>query len=360
MINMFNPQRLILARKRRKLTARALAALIDVSPVTITRLEKGENIPEESTLVALAQALKFPLGFFSGNDVDEPTVESVSFRSLSSLTAKERDAALVAGSLAYMFHDWVAARFNLPVADIPQLRGEAGPEEAALALRTKWGLGLYPIPNMIKLLEAKGVRVFSLCEDTKSVDAYSCWRNNQPFVFLNTYKSAERSRFDAAHELGHLILHRHGSPQEDSRHAENEADQFAAAFLMPTEDIVTRIRRVTTLNEIIAAKKRWGVSVAALVYRLNKLGITTEWQNRNFNIEISKRGYRKEEPNSRDPEVSVIWPKVLTALWQERITRTHIARELNLPEYEIEQLLFQLLGRTKGNENASSGLKLVS
>src|SRR3546814_6566541 len=50
-------------------------------------------------------------------------------------------------------------------------------------------------------------------EDTKNVDAFSCWRNGQPFVFLNTFKSAERSRFDAAHELAHLVLHRHGGPQ---------------------------------------------------------------------------------------------------------------------------------------------------
>jgi Zn-dependent peptidase ImmA (M78 family)/DNA-binding XRE family transcriptional regulator len=355
---MFNPHRLTLARKRRKLTARALADLINVSPVTITRLEKGENSPEEGTLTALVQALNFPVEFFSGGDVDELAVDAASFRSLSSMTAKERDAALVAGTLAYMFHDWIAARFNLPKADIPHLRGEASPEGAAQALREKWGLGLHPVPSMIRLLEAKGVRVFSLCEDTKSVDAFSCWRNDQPFVFLNTYKSAERSRFDAAHELGHLVLHKHGAPQ-DSRQAENEADQFASAFLMPTEDVTSRIRRVTTIQEVIAAKKRWGVSVGALTYRLNKLGIISEWQNRSFNIEISRRGFRTQEPNGLAPEASVVWPKVLSELWQERISRSHIARQLHLPDSEIDQLLFQLLGRTTAQNGPHPGLKLV-
>lgn len=359
MIFTFNPRRLTLARKRRKFTARALADLIGVSPVTITRLEKGENSPEEGTLTALIQALKFPLEFFYDGDVDELEVDAVSFRSLSSMTAKERDAALVAGTLAYIFHDWIAARFNLPAADIPQLRGEANPEGAAQALREKWGLALHPIPNMIRLLEAKGVRVFSLCEDTQNVDAFSCWRNAQPFVFLNTYKSAERSRFDAAHELGHLVLHKHGTSQ-NSRQAENEADQFASAFLMPTEDVISRIRRVTTIKEVIAAKKRWGVSVGALTYRLNKLGIISEWQNRNFNIEISRRGFRTEEPNGLDPESSVVWPKVLSDLWQERITRSHIARQLHLPESEIDQLLFQLLGRTTATGGPYHCPKLVS
>ncbi|MCI2811194.1 helix-turn-helix domain-containing protein [Eoetvoesiella caeni] len=359
MTGVFNSRRLTVARKRRKFTARALAEAVSVSPVTITRLEKGENCPEQSTVESLSKALNFPLEFFFGEDVDELAVDAASFRSLSSMTAKERDAALAAGTLAYIFHDWVAARFNLPEVDIPHLRGEAGPEAAAQALREKWGLGLQPIPNMIRLLEAKGARIFSLCEDTKSVDAFSCWRNNQAFVFLNTFKSAERSRFDAAHELGHLVLHKHGAPQ-DSRQAENEADQFASTFLMPTEDVLSRIRRVSTIGEVIAAKRRWGVSVGALTYRLNKLGIISEWQNRSFNIEISRRGFRTEEPNGLARESSVVWPKVLAELWQERISRSHIARQLHLPESEIDQLLFQLTGQITGDAGLYRGLKLVS
>jgi hypothetical protein len=86
----------------------------------------------------------------------------------------------------------------------------ASPDTAALYLRQNWGLGERPIPNMLKLLEAKGVRVFSLAENTKAVDAFSVWRNGLPYVFLNIAKSAERSRFDASHELGHLVMHKHG------------------------------------------------------------------------------------------------------------------------------------------------------
>ena len=86
---------------------------------------------------------------------------------------------------------------------------------------------------MIKLLESKGVRVFSLAENTKNVDAFSCWRNDVPYIFLNTFKSADRSRLDAAHELAHLVLHRHGGPRQ-GREAEIEANSFASSFLMPS------------------------------------------------------------------------------------------------------------------------------
>ena len=357
---MFNHRRLILGRKRRKLTARAVAAAVGVSPITISRLENGKNEPEEETVDALAKALNFPREFFFAGDFDDLPVEAASFRSLTSMTAKERDGALSAGTIAFLFTDWIEERFNLPEADVPDLRGDATPEAAAQAVREYWGLGQQPVPNMVKLLEAKGVRVFSLCEDTKTVDAFSCWRNAQPYVFLNTFKSTERSRFDAAHELGHLVMHRHGE-QQDSRQAENEADQFASHFLMPHDDLASRIHYVTGLEELIRAKKRWGVSVGALTYRLNKMEVVSEWQNRTFNIEISRRGYRTCEPEGLEPECSAVWPQVLASLWRERITRDHIAAKLHVPTHELESILFRLVDGTSrgGPGRGPSGIRLV-
>ncbi len=355
---MFNSQRLILGRKRRKLTARALALAIGVSPITISRLENGVNEPEDDTVEALARALNFPRGFFFAEDVDELPAEAASFRSLSSMTARERDAALSAGVIAYLFIDWVADRFNLPTTDVPELRGDATPEAAAQVVRANWGLGELPISNMIKLLESKGVRVFSLCEDTNNVDAFSCWRGDNPFVFLNTFKSTERSRFDAAHELGHLVMHRHGAPQ-DSRQAESEADRFASAFLMPTDDVMSRIRYVTDLENLIRAKKRWGVSVAALNYRLHKLRVVSEWQNRSLNIEMSSRGFRRQEPEGLPPETSSLWPQIFTALWRERITRDQIAAELNVPTGELDAILHRLTGGVSDGGETTVRLRAV-
>lgn len=355
---MFNPQRLTLGRKRRKLTARALAGMVGVSPITISRLENGANEPEDETVEALARALDFPRGFFFAEDVDELPAEAASFRSLSSMSARERDAALSAGAIAYLFNDWVAERFNLLPPDIPELRGDATPEAAAQIVRASWGLGEQPISSMIKLLESKGVRVFSLCEDTKNVDAFSCWRSEQPFVFLNTFKSTERSRFDAAHELGHLVMHKHGAPQ-DSRQAESEADRFASAFLMPTDDVMSRIRYVPDLECLIHAKKRWGVSVAALNYRLHKLRVVSEWQNRSLNVEMSSRGYRRQEPEGLPPETSALWPQIFTSLWRERITREQIAAELNIPTDELDTILYRLTSQNSDGGEASAKLRSV-
>ena len=338
---MFTPSRLTLARKRRRLTKKALAEQIYVTAHTVLRYESGEIVPPDETLGRLANVLLFPVEFFSAPDIDPLPEDAASFRSMSTMSAKERDAALAAGSIAYLFADWVEMRFGLPTFDAIDFEGDS-PDVAAHSLRERWGLGEQPIKNMAQLLEFKGVRLFSMAENTISVDAFSVWRGEKPYVFLNTMKSAERSRHDAAHELGHLILHRHGGPT--GRQAEDEAEQFASSFLMPQADVEATIPRVRTLNQIIEAKKRWGVSVMSLIVRLGRLKILSEWQYRTFAIQATEAGYRKTEPFGLRRETSVVWQKVLTALWNERVTKEEIARQLLVPTDEIENLLFGIVG----------------
>jgi Zn-dependent peptidase ImmA (M78 family) len=194
---------------------------------------------------------------------------------------------------------------------------------------------------MIHLLEAKGVRVYSLAVDSLNVDAYSQWHDDTPMVFLNLRKSAERSRFDAAHELGHLLLHRHAR-KEDTRLAEDEANRFASALLMPRNGTLARAARFVTIQHLIAHKKHWIVSVAALNHRLHELGVTNPWQYRHLSAEIGKRGYRTNEPDPAPHESSQLLSKVFAALREDSLSQRRIAAELNLPSSELEQLIFGL------------------
>jgi len=339
---MFSITRVELARKRRRYTARILAERANVSPVTLSRIVNGQQTADEMTIEKLVHALEFPRPFFFKDDVDPIDVSCASFRSLTSMTARERDAALAAGSLAYELADWVRGRFNLPAAALLDLSYERDPAGAARTLRQHWAIGEKPIGNMLRLLETKGIRVFSLAENTRNVDAFSCWRNSEPYVFLNTFKSTERSRFDAAHELAHLVLHKHGGPKQ-GRSAELEAHAFASSFLMPQDDVLATIPFVTTLKQVVREKKRWGVSVAALAHRLHKLRVLTDWQYRTFCIQIN-RTYGENEPDGLPPERSRVWQMVLTALWKEGVARHHIAMELCIPDDEMENLLFGLMG----------------
>lgn len=337
----FNPSRLSLARKRRMLNKKQLADAIQVAPMTITRWEKRESAPTAENLTACARALEFPSAFFYGPDLDEPNIESTSFRSQKAMTAAMRDAAHAAGAIAFLIVDWIEQRFDLPEVKLPDLH-LFGPEEAARALRQEWALGEKPISNMIQLLESKGVRVFSLAQNTARLNAYAHWRNEKPYVFLNTFMSAERSRFDAAHELAHLVLHQDGAVK--GRAAEDQAQAFASAFLMPRSAVLSVLPRVTYIDQLVREKARWKVSVAALNHRVHKLGITSEWKHRDLCIEIMTRKYHRNEPNSIDREKSVLWEKVLKALWTEQITPSDIASQLHIPASELGDLLLFMVG----------------
>lgn len=338
----FNPSRLTFARNRRGLKKTDLAKHIGITPRSVTGYECGDFPPETDRLAQIASFLKFPPSFFYEEELLETIdANAVSFRSMTKMSAALRNVALGAGSLAIQLNSWLESRFVLPELDLPDFGRDMAPDAAAEALRQHWGLGEQPVRNMVHLLEAKGIRVYSLAIDAKEVDAFSTWWNGKPFVFLNTQKTAEHSRFDAAHELGHLVLHRHGEPH--GQDAEKDANTFASAFLMPARSVIATQLRFPTLDSLIRAKKHWAVSVAALNYRLHTLGMTTEWVNRSLCIEIARAGFRTNEPNSIPRETSQILEKVFYALKQEGLGKGEIANSLHLTSHEIDELTYGLL-----------------
>jgi Zn-dependent peptidase ImmA (M78 family)/transcriptional regulator with XRE-family HTH domain len=340
---MFNPRRLSLARKRRRLTAKVLAEKADVAADTISRLENGNNEPDAATVAKLAHVLDFPISFFFDQDPPEIDTGAVSFRSFSKMSARERDAAISAGSLGLQLSAWVEERFSLPTSTMLDLSYETDPEMAAYLVRQAWGIGQRPIGNLMGLLETKGLRIFSLSENTASVNAFSFWRDNKPYIFLNNFKTAESSIFDAAHELGHLTMHKHGDPKE-TRSAEREANAFASAFLMPCRDVRATVSRRITVEAVLHAKKRWRVSAMAMAYRLNALKLLSDWQYKSICIELGKRGFRSGELGGVERETSAVWRKVLTQLWTEKTTKNDIANALHLPLDELEGLIWNLAG----------------
>jgi Zn-dependent peptidase ImmA (M78 family)/DNA-binding XRE family transcriptional regulator len=337
----FNPSRLRVARKRRLLNKTRLAQAIGVDIRTVTGYERGEYEPAPNTLALIANTLRFPPGFFAGDDLHEPSPATASFRSLARMSAANREAALASGALAFLLNDWIESRFTLPTPDLPEFR-EENPETAAMAVRQHWALGERPIRNMVHLMEAKGIRVFSMFEETTEVDAFSLWRGTTPFVFVNTLKSAERSRFDAAHELGHLVLHRHaGSPQ--GREAEQEANRFASAFLMPRGSVIAVAPVFASLEMLIRLKRQWIVSVGAIAYRLHVLGLLSDWHYTRLCVEISERGFRTNEPEPAQREMSLILPKVFASFREEGMALNDVAEALQIEPEEIDKLVFRLM-----------------
>jgi Zn-dependent peptidase ImmA (M78 family)/DNA-binding XRE family transcriptional regulator len=360
--SLFNPTRLMIARKRKGLTKIEFANRMGIALRSYKAYELGEYPPSPETTKKIASVSGFPAGFFFGDDLDEPSADTASFRSMSRMKASQRAMALSQGALALHLNRWLEERFELPSVDIPDFSGQCAPGAAAEALRHHWGIGELPIRNMIHLLESRGVRIYSLAIDAREVDAFSMWKEETPFVFLNSKKSSERSRYDAAHELGHLVLHRHGGPR--GREAEQEADAFASSFLMPRASVLAHATSFPTLATLVSLKRIWTVSVAALCYRLRALDMITEWQYRMLYIQISKNRFRTREPNEAARETSQVLPKIFAALHKEGITRSKVAVELAIPRDELESMMFGLTmasveGGGKGT-SARSHLTLVN
>ena len=189
----FNPARLTLARKRRGMTKTKLASAIGpVDLRSVTAYESGEFSPDGDRLALIAKALRFPIEFFCGDDLEVLSPDVASFRAMSKMTAGQKDMALGAGAIALLVNGWIEERFELPAANLPDLSRERSPEAAADSLRRLWGLGELPIKNTIHLLESKGVRVFSLSVDAVEVDAFSMWRGNTPYV--SQYEEVSRTQ----------------------------------------------------------------------------------------------------------------------------------------------------------------------
>lgn len=339
-----------------------MALLAQVDLKSVSAYESGKTIPKDDVLQRIADKTEFPVEFFFGDDLEEPNPETVSFRSMRKMTARQRDMAVGQGTLANLVCKYIEEKFDLPKADIPDLSYAPTPEAASQDLRQYWGIGNLPIPNLVHLLELKGVRIFSLSIDAREVDACSTWQGERPMIFLNTYKTAERSRMDAAHELAHLALHRHAFSR--AKDVEAEAKAFASAFLMPKASMFALNVRSPSYRQLIALKKAWKVAVAALNYRLYDLDLMSEWHYRTNWIEIAKSG-RDREPNGIPRESSQILAKVFSALHEEGISRAGVARELCMPRSELEELMFGLTftaieGGAKGQmPRYGANLKLV-
>jgi hypothetical protein len=89
-------------------------------------------------------------------------------------------------------------------------------------------------------------------------------------------------------------------------------------------------------------KHYWGVSLVAIAYRFNSLGMISEWNYRGLCIEIAKHGYRTSEPEPMERETSQLLSKVMDHLQSKKLGRREIAESLSISTDEINSLTFHL------------------
>ncbi|MFA1538001.1 helix-turn-helix domain-containing protein [Actinomadura monticuli] len=341
---LFDCERLTLARRLRGLRKNQLADAVGTTPKAIGRYEAGVQRPDEMTLKRLAIALGVPVGFFQ--DGRSPvSMDGAHFRSLRSTSQIERDQALAYGRIAT---DIVAALEDLvdfPEVDLPEYPvspdeiAGPGPIEAARLTRKALLAEAGPVPHVVRLLEAHGVIVLVLPRAAERVDAFSVGVHPRPMVFFNPAKGDYwRNRFDAAHELGHLVMHADAEPGE--KVVEDQAHRFAAEFLMPEADIAGELPGTADWECLTRLKAAWGVSMAALLYRARTLGIMQETVYRNAMSAMSSRGWRRHEPGPGKPlEQPTMLTRAVEIVGQAGTDRDRVAERARVPRADLDLLV---------------------
>lgn len=301
----FNSRRLKKARLLRGLTITELAVQIDRSKQVLSKYEKGTKTPSFETLISIAHALKFPRTYFYQNDIEAISSETF-FRSAITTPKKELTKMSYKLDLFIDLFRVLDDYITFPSLDLPEVKEYDSPEQAARELREYWGIGNLPIVNMVELIEAKGIITTSFPTNFRKVDAFSrstmIGDTDRYFIVLGNDKQvAVRRNFDAAHEIGHRLLHANyvdfeELENEEYKEIEKEAHRFAAEFLLPEEAFRRDVVSPTDLAQYVDLKKYWNVSIQAMLMRAKNLKIITMDQYQNLYKRVSANGWRKSEP----------------------------------------------------------------
>lgn len=307
------PARMRQARISRGITTSELAEIVGVTRQSISRYEIGTLDPSESTMRGIVDSLNYPIDYFKKPmpEVNADYSQSaVYYRKQKNVSLKLRDAAEARleqfSEIDIFFRKFV----DFPKVDIPKIPMEAGkedsigidPERVAINLRNYWKLGDGPIPNLCRLLEKKGFIISTMQRGCKKILAFSRWyKNGIPYIFYGSdLQSAVKYRFDLAHELGHLIMHSHITSEDlESKEIydmiEEEANVFAGAFLLPASSFASEIYS-SSIDHLLMLKKKWKVSVAAMIYRAQELNLLSNSQILYLKEQMKVRRYWHREP----------------------------------------------------------------
>lgn len=331
---LFQPSRLTTARRLAGLSKTDLASKLGVSHAAVSQFEAGANPPSEERLEQIAEVLGFPVHYFTQHG-PVPAHDDAFFRRRRKTPAAERQRALayteIVAQLVYQLQELVdLPEHSIPRAPVEPSAAREDVERIAEEARRSLGIEDGPAPRLARLLETRGCVVVRNADIGPSVDAFSRVVGDRSIIVLNTAKGdTMRTRFDLAHELGHLVMH--DAPAANDKVLERQADQFAAAFLMPAGEIRQLLPATPQWPAYLRLKEQWGVSVAALIRRAHDLGVMTDHHYKRAQIELRQLKWHKQEPHSGNgTEVPVLWKKCLEVL-AGAVEFSHIAEDAGVP-----------------------------
>lgn len=293
-----NPRMVTFARESRKMTQKMLAEVSNTSQSSISRAEAGIDRPSAAVVEAWADVLRYELGLFEQADL-AVLPRTPLFRKRAALKKPEVDATAAILHIRCRQVDVMARAVEVPDENVPKVNldtdGGTVPE-AARWVRTKWRVPTGPIASMARLVEDHGIvvaRLGGVGDAFMGVSIVDGGRH--PVILVSSDAPGCRDRWTLAHELGHIVLHHHRH-NDVLENAEDEADAFAAEFLMPAQEIKHQFGPRLDLPALAQLKRHWRTSMQALISRACQVRRISESQEDRLYRLISAKGYRRQEP----------------------------------------------------------------
>ncbi|MGX7706069.1 helix-turn-helix domain-containing protein [Methylobacterium sp. Gmos1] len=358
-VQAFQGARLNEARRARGMYKKVLGDLIGVSGTAISRYEDGLDKPQHDKLCAIASQLGFSYEFFL-KPVWTEEIGLVFWRSRNAETKTARDMTEQRMRWLCEVFSFLEDEVTFPSYTPPELGSIGDPrqitpeivERAAEQVREQWKLGNHPIPDVALALENAGIPVVNLEIPSDKQDGFCFYsrRLERSFVGINIYDvSCARARYDCAHELGHMVLHSQVTPQQErdpSLHKliEQQAHRFAGALLFPRKAFFEEVRN-PSLDYFASLKKRWGLSIGAMIFRAYNLDMINDQERTVLYRNLTRRGWRGalREPFDDRSVMPLERPRMFkrgveTLLSEGYYTRSGLLDCLSLPEQEVEQI----------------------
>ena len=297
----YNYGLLMVARQFRGYTQEEASNLIGISQGKLSKAEHQlQKLPPE-VFEKAAQIYDFPVDFFKRAE-DHSAEEHFYFRRKQTIPVRTIESFKATVQVLKLTLDDLLEPIELPECTLPSLSPRDYPiKDIAATVRHKLGIGPGPISNLTAILEKNGVLVFRFDFGTNKLDGLSTITNSgHVIVFLNSQMPNDRNRFSLAHEIGHIVMHL-GQGEPGSETLEKQADEFASDFLLPQDEIGELLSNIN-LTILAELKRRWKVSMRALIRRAKDLNCITEHTYRSFQITFSKKGYNRQEPIALAPE----------------------------------------------------------
>jgi Zn-dependent peptidase ImmA (M78 family)/DNA-binding XRE family transcriptional regulator len=317
------------ARTLTGMSTRAIAAKLSrrfpISHATIANYESGRSTPPLDILAALAELYDRPLNWFLERG---KCLTGVRYRNLKSkvlMADLHRFEADVQRWVdAYVTLEQRLKRPLKPTIKNFRAKDGARPDELARDTRRKLGIEREDeaIPSVVEILERFGIRTIENPTDLR-IDGLAAKYGDEYIVVLNPSVSNDRTRLNAAHELGHVLFGDCDSDEQESNALEARAFDFASHLLLPNSQL-KRAFEGRSMVRLVQFKERFGISLAAMIYRAEKLSFISKQDAKMLWVEFSRRGWRTAEPG-------VVRPDRATR-FEQLIDEAVLANKLSLKE----------------------------